>query len=60
MIDVVCDQAMVDEVAKEIFIKRVFSIKGMKDYELREVAQDAFLKAKIFIEIRTAMQSGGK
>lgn len=52
MSDVLSDSAVIDEVAKELYARRVFNIKDMKDYELEESARDCFRKARIFAKVR--------
>ncbi len=43
---------LVDEVAKEMFVRRVFNMREMKDFELKECALDCYRKARVFMEAR--------
>lgn len=52
MSDKLSDQAFLDEIAKEIYIRRVFNIKDVKDYELEQSANDCYKKAQILVKVR--------
>jgi len=56
MSDSLSDGAMVDEVAKELYVRRLFAAKDIKDYELEQVANDCYRKAKILVKVRTFHQ----
>ena len=43
---------MIDEVAKELFVRRVHAATGMKDYELAAIAEECYKKAAIFVNTR--------
>jgi hypothetical protein len=49
------EQDLVDEVAKELYARRVFNIRDMKDYELEDCAKECYRKAIIFVKARIAL-----
>jgi hypothetical protein len=41
---------VVTDVAKELFVRRLFNIKHMPDYEIEAAARDCIRKAALFVK----------